>query len=134
MEKVKWEIAREFERDGLVVQVSKLPLRRPKFSWMLGVRAKVKDGEAPRLSPHVHFNGGEDQEAQQLDTARSLVTDAMAWIRSEVAAAEARHAAWAAERDGHRDGGNGHSGPMRKGKTARDRERRHNRGRSEVRR
>lgn len=119
MEKVNWEIAREFEQDGLVVQVSKLPLRRPKFSWMLGVRAKAKDGEAPRLSPHVHFDGGEAQEARQLDTARLLISEAMAWIRSEVAEAEAEAR---------------HAGPMRKGKTARDRERRHGRGRSEVRR
>lgn len=110
-DRLEWEqnVAR-FERDGIVVTVSKLGLKIPRYSWAVGAIGK-QNGDTMKFIPADFQAESRDNIIRKGLTVSDLITEAEDWIEADKATAIRI------------------LNEMRAGKTARDEERR--RGRRE---
>lgn len=124
--RVEWERdVHVLEREGLVLTIARLPLRVPVFSYRLMSRGQAEQG--PWL-PSVKASFVGDIVTRRSALIAQLVTEAEDWIEAEHARVlheldeERRARAEQSSRSGPASGRR--DGPMRRGKTQRDRERR----------
>lgn len=127
-DRVEWEYdVKIFERDGIVITVSRLPLKVPQYSWH--VMSKGKDEGKLLHSVKADFQGRDMPIVRKGETLKLLVTEAEDWIEQQHFQTLHELEESRAAREAHGpSNGNGHVkrefSPMRKGKTHRDRERR----------
>lgn len=82
--RVDWEIVKDFRdsETGLTVQVSKLPLRRPKFNLSIGV---FRDGKLQRfISPSVHTENAVVKVAANGMKLARLVDEATLYVQEQL--------------------------------------------------
>lgn len=84
--RVNWEDDKIFENETCIVQVSKLPLRYPKYSVSLG--AKNRDGKPMRFIPVFKEGQGLVRVRPILADLRELIDQAESYIQWELQKAE----------------------------------------------
>lgn len=118
--RAEWEDEETFEKDGIILQLRKLPLRWPRFSYSIGMAGK--DGQQLRFIS-VETTGKEEVRVDsKADVIAELVARAEEYVRERKQALED---AAATERQDFGGGGGGYhqprglSGGPGSGKTAR---------------
>jgi hypothetical protein len=84
--RIQWEDDKTFENDTHVVQVSKLPLRNPKFS--ISISGKNRDGKPVRFMPVYGDGQGTIVVRPVLADLRELLDSAEAHIQRQLQWAE----------------------------------------------
>jgi len=82
-----WVKVKEFEEKGIVISVSCLHLRKPRFSYEVGVR--VNGGKFGRFFPVLAQGQGRIEIVPtETDVLTKLIGEAQAWIKSQYQEAE----------------------------------------------
>lgn len=94
---VEWERAvKEFSEGGVTLQVDRLPLGKPRFSFSIGVvrEGRQENSFTSRMSARYAYEDGvvTFEGLPPSGAVDRLVEEARRWIEAEVLAAEARYA------------------------------------------
>lgn len=88
--KANWEIEKTFEKDGIVVQLSKLPLRWPRFSYTVCARGGKDGDKIMRFMPVFARGKGKIEIERKAAAIHALVAEAEEYVRAHLQALEDR--------------------------------------------